>query len=85
MQIDIESDTETREKRVLNLELLKKLPEGAEATAVLVGAVEFLQHPTIAFVRLAEGVIMENVVEVRNITVDYYKIIKLLYIFLFFY
>ncbi|KAL7637478.1 UNVERIFIED_CONTAM: hypothetical protein RMT77_012206 [Armadillidium vulgare] len=63
-RIDIESDTETREKRVLNLELLKKLPEGAEATAVLVGAVEFLQHPTIAFVRLAEGVIMENVVEV---------------------
>jgi len=47
-----------------NTELLKKLPDGAEATAVLVGAVDFLQQPTIAFVRLAEGVMMDNLVEV---------------------
>ncbi|KAK4318753.1 hypothetical protein Pmani_010245 [Petrolisthes manimaculis] len=43
---------------------MKKIPEGAEATAVLVGAVDFLKQPTIAFVRLAEGVMMENWVEV---------------------
>lgn len=47
---------------------MKKIPEGAEATAVLVGAVDFLKHPTIAFVRLAEGVMMDNLVEVRNKT-----------------
>lgn len=47
-----------------NTELLKKLPEDSEATAVLVGAVDFLKQPTIAFVRLAEGVLMDNVVEV---------------------
>ncbi|KAK4327255.1 hypothetical protein Pmani_002273 [Petrolisthes manimaculis] len=29
---------------------MKKIPEGAEATAVLVGAVDFLKQPTIAFV-----------------------------------
>lgn len=46
---------------------MKKIPEGAEATAVLVGAVDFLKHPTIAFVRLAEGVMMDNLVEVGNI------------------
>lgn len=45
---------------------MKKIPEGAEATAVLVGAVDFLKHPTIAFVRLAEGVMMDNLVEVRR-------------------
>lgn len=47
-----------------NKELMKKIPEGAEATAVLVGAVDFLKHPTIAFIRLAEGVLMDNLVEV---------------------
>ena len=49
-----------------NTELMKKLPEGAEATAVLVGAVDFLKTPTIAFVRLAEGVMMDNLVEVSK-------------------
>ncbi|KAK3858590.1 hypothetical protein Pcinc_035227, partial [Petrolisthes cinctipes] len=47
-----------------NKELMKKIPEGAEAIAVLVGAVDFLKHLTIAFVRLAEGVKMETLVEV---------------------
>lgn len=47
-----------------NVELMKKLPDNAEATAVLVGAVDFLKTPTIAFVRLAEGIMMDNLVEV---------------------
>ncbi|KAF2358899.1 Bicarbonate transporter eukaryotic [Trinorchestia longiramus] len=42
----------------------QKVPDGAEATAVLVGAVDFLKSPTIAFVRLAEGVMMDNLVNV---------------------
>ena len=49
-----------------NAELLKKLPQGSEATAVLVGAVDFLKQPTIAFVRLAKGVMMDGIVEVRG-------------------
>lgn len=48
---------------------MKKLPEGSEATAVLVGAVDFLKQPTIAFVRLAQGVMMDNLVEVRVLCV----------------
>lgn len=36
-------------------ELTRKIPEGAEASTILVGAVDFLEKPTIAFVRLAEG------------------------------
>lgn len=47
-----------------NTELMKKLPDGAEATTVLVGAVDFLKQPTIAFVRLSEGIMMDNLVEV---------------------
>lgn len=42
-------------KRNQNEYILKRIPIGAEATVVLVGAVDFLDQPTIAFVRLAEG------------------------------
>ncbi|XP_069177811.1 LOW QUALITY PROTEIN: band 3 anion transport protein [Procambarus clarkii] len=66
-QIEIESDgihKDAKDEIRKNKELMKKIPEGAEATAVLVGAVDFLKHPTIAFVRLAEGVMMDNLVEV---------------------
>ncbi|XP_045109014.1 band 3 anion transport protein-like isoform X2 [Portunus trituberculatus] len=63
-QIDIDGDGGRKDDVCKNKELMKKIPEGAEATAVLVGAVDFLKHPTIAFVRLAEGVMMDNLVEV---------------------
>ncbi|KAK0093325.1 hypothetical protein PV326_013821 [Microctonus aethiopoides] len=67
--------------------LLKRIPAGAEATIVLVGAVDFLDQPTIAFVRLAEGVLMPSITEVtipvrfmftllgpRNADLDYHEI-----------
>ena len=38
-----------------NEHFLKKIPQGAEASNVLVGEVEFLNHPIIAFVRLAKA------------------------------
>lgn len=44
--------------------ILKRIPPGAEATTVLVGTVDFLQEPAIAFVRLAEGIILPAVTEV---------------------
>uniref|UniRef100_A0A4W3HHX3 Anion exchange protein n=1 Tax=Callorhinchus milii TaxID=7868 RepID=A0A4W3HHX3_CALMI len=47
-----------------DLKLLEKIPENAEATVVLVGSVEFLEQPAMAFVRLSEGVFLESVLEV---------------------
>uniref|UniRef100_H3AAS5 Anion exchange protein n=1 Tax=Latimeria chalumnae TaxID=7897 RepID=H3AAS5_LATCH len=46
------------------LKLLEKIPENAEATVVLVGCVEFLNQPTMAFVRLHEAVQLDSVLEV---------------------
>lgn len=44
--------------------ILRRIPEDAEATAVLVGGLEYLEQPTVAFVRLAHGQIMPNLMEV---------------------
>ncbi|TSK82138.1 Anion exchange protein 2 [Bagarius yarrelli] len=44
--------------------LLEKIPENAEATVVLVGRVDFLDQPSMAFVRLQEAVLLESVLEV---------------------
>ncbi|XP_051538310.1 anion exchange protein 2b isoform X1 [Myxocyprinus asiaticus] len=46
------------------LKLLEKIPENAEATVVLVGSVDFLEQPTMAFVRLQEAVQLDSVLEV---------------------
>ena len=44
--------------------ILKRIPKGSEATAVLVGTVEFLQKPVMAFVRLSQGRFLGNLTEV---------------------
>ncbi|XP_061465421.1 anion exchange protein 3 isoform X2 [Rhineura floridana] len=46
------------------LKLMEKIPDDAEATVVLVGCVQFLEQPTMAFVRLNEAVFLESVLEV---------------------
>lgn len=74
-------------KKSHNDYILKRIPAGAEATVVLVGAVDFLDQPTIAFVRLAEGVFIPSITEVtipvrfmftllgpRNADLDYHEI-----------
>ncbi|XP_011258427.1 band 3 anion exchange protein isoform X2 [Camponotus floridanus] len=74
-------------KKSHNDYILKRIPAGAEAIVVLVGAVDFLDQPTIAFVRLAEGVLMPSITEVtipvrfmftllgpRNADLDYHEI-----------
>uniref|UniRef100_A0A8C8MJZ0 Anion exchange protein n=1 Tax=Oncorhynchus tshawytscha TaxID=74940 RepID=A0A8C8MJZ0_ONCTS len=53
-----------RSKSKHELKLLEKIPENAEATVVLVGAVAFLEQPSMAFVRLQEAVLLESVLEV---------------------
>ena len=50
----------TREEQ----ELLNKIPVDAEATTVLVGNVDFLSSPVMAFVRLSEGRQLGNLTEV---------------------
>ena len=57
------SSTEDLKRAAHNESILKRIPEGAEATTVLVGSVEFLEQPTIAFIRLAEGVLMPSITE----------------------
>ncbi|KAJ0183991.1 hypothetical protein K1T71_000414 [Dendrolimus kikuchii] len=51
-------------RRSQNDSIMKRIPEDAEATTVLVGAVGFLEQPTIAFVRLAHGIQMPSITEV---------------------
>ena len=43
---------------------MKKIPAGAEASNVLVGEVDFLTRPIIAFVRLKESVCLGDLTEV---------------------
>ncbi|CAB3255250.1 unnamed protein product [Arctia plantaginis] len=51
-------------RRTHNDSIMKRIPGDAEATTVLVGAVGFLEQPTIAFVRLAQGILMPSITEV---------------------
>uniref|UniRef100_A0AAG5D3G7 Anion exchange protein n=1 Tax=Anopheles atroparvus TaxID=41427 RepID=A0AAG5D3G7_ANOAO len=69
-RINIQEETYTSSQEDIKMRqtqkesILKRIPEGAEATTVLVGAVDFLEQPTIAFVRLAEGIPMPSITEV---------------------
>ncbi|KAL9905639.1 band 3 anion transport protein isoform X4 [Glossina fuscipes] len=68
LKIDMKDDlcTSSQEdlKKLQNDTILKRIPLGSEATTVLVGAVDFLEQPTIAFIRLAEGIPMPSLTEV---------------------
>ncbi|XP_022249553.1 anion exchange protein 2-like [Limulus polyphemus] len=44
--------------------ILRRIPDGAEATSVLVGSLNFLERPVVVFVRLARGQLLPNVTEV---------------------
>ncbi|XP_031707527.1 sodium-driven chloride bicarbonate exchanger-like isoform X2 [Anarrhichthys ocellatus] len=48
----------------IDLHFMKKIPPGAEASNVLVGEVEFLDRPVVAFVRLAPAVLLNGLAEV---------------------
>lgn len=43
---------------------MKKIPMGAEACNVLVGELEFLNKPVVAFVRLSPAVLLSGLAEV---------------------
>uniref|UniRef100_A0A8C3DFJ8 Anion exchange protein n=1 Tax=Corvus moneduloides TaxID=1196302 RepID=A0A8C3DFJ8_CORMO len=50
--------------KVRPLHFMKKIPSGAEASNVLVGELDFLQQPLVAFVRLTPAVLLSGMTEV---------------------
>ncbi|XP_056098683.1 sodium-driven chloride bicarbonate exchanger [Rhinichthys klamathensis goyatoka] len=48
----------------IDLHFMKKIPAGAEASNVLVGELEFLDRPVVAFVRLSPAVLLNGLAEV---------------------
>ncbi|KAK3083355.1 hypothetical protein FSP39_020709 [Pinctada imbricata] len=53
---------ESRQKNIQNI--MRRIPKDAEAITVLVGCVDFLDKPAMAFVRLAKGIVLDNLTEV---------------------
>ncbi|XP_076742510.1 sodium bicarbonate cotransporter 3 isoform X1 [Maylandia zebra] len=51
-------------KPAVDMNFMKKIPHGAEASNVLVGEVDFLERPIIAFVRLCPAVLLTGLTEV---------------------
>ncbi|KAK2845169.1 hypothetical protein Q5P01_011828 [Channa striata] len=48
----------------VDMNFMKKIPPGAEASNVLVGEVDFLERPIIAFIRLSPAVLLTGLTEV---------------------
>lgn len=52
-------------RKVHNETILKRIPIDAQGSSILVGEVDFLEQPAIAFVRLAQGVLIPSLIEVN--------------------
>lgn len=52
-------------KKAQNDTILRRIPTGAQGSSVLVGCVDSLKQPAMAFVRLAEGVSIPSLIEVN--------------------
>lgn len=66
--VDLKDDSATSQedmRKVQNEAILKRIPVGAQGSTVLVGEVDFLDQPAIAFIRLAEGVVVPSLIEVN--------------------
>ncbi|XP_059394275.1 sodium-driven chloride bicarbonate exchanger isoform X2 [Carassius carassius] len=48
----------------IDLHFMKKIPPGAEASNILVGELEFLEKPVVAFIRLSPAVLLNGLAEV---------------------
>ncbi|XP_023265660.1 sodium bicarbonate cotransporter 3-like isoform X4 [Seriola lalandi dorsalis] len=63
--LDGNKAVERRPSKVgVDMNFMKKIPPGAEASNVLVGEVDFLEKPIIAFVRLSPAVLITGLTEV---------------------
>nr|XP_023663392.1 sodium bicarbonate cotransporter 3-like isoform X2 [Paramormyrops kingsleyae] len=51
-------------KAAVDMNFMRKIPPGAEASNVLVGEVDFLERPIIAFIRLAPAILLTGLTEV---------------------
>uniref|UniRef100_A0AAQ6IP55 Anion exchange protein n=1 Tax=Anabas testudineus TaxID=64144 RepID=A0AAQ6IP55_ANATE len=51
-------------RSIVDLHFMKKIPEGAEASNVLVGELDFLERPIVAFIRLSPAVLLTGLTEV---------------------
>uniref|UniRef100_A0A8B9RC24 Anion exchange protein n=1 Tax=Astyanax mexicanus TaxID=7994 RepID=A0A8B9RC24_ASTMX len=49
---------------IIDLHFMKKIPAGAEASNILVGELEFLEKPVVAFIRLSPAVLLNGLAEV---------------------
>ncbi|XP_067685611.1 sodium-driven chloride bicarbonate exchanger-like isoform X2 [Haliotis asinina] len=56
--------TNSVDKTHMNLHFMKKIPPGAEASNILVGEVDFLNHQIVGFVRLTKAVLLGDLTEV---------------------
>lgn len=64
-EVQLKVPPEPEEQQILQNEyLLKRLPRRCEGAAVLTGVAEFLEQPTVVFIRLAESVKIPNILEV---------------------
>jgi hypothetical protein len=45
-------------------DIMRRIPAGSEVSTVLVGQVDFMSKPALAFVRLSEGQFLDNLTEV---------------------
>ncbi len=48
----------------IDLHFMKKIPPGAEVSNILVGELEFLEKPVVAFIRLSPAVLLNGLAEV---------------------
>uniref|UniRef100_A0A3P9IG16 Anion exchange protein n=1 Tax=Oryzias latipes TaxID=8090 RepID=A0A3P9IG16_ORYLA len=61
---DVSRENSSVDFSKIDLHFMKKIPPGAEASNVLVGELEFLDRPVVAFVRLSPAVLLNGLAEV---------------------
>nr|XP_061799739.1 sodium-driven chloride bicarbonate exchanger-like [Nerophis lumbriciformis] len=61
---DVTRENSSVDLSKMDLHFMKKIPPGAEACNVLVGELDFLNKPVVAFVRLSPAVILNGLAEV---------------------
>ncbi|XP_043537881.1 electroneutral sodium bicarbonate exchanger 1-like isoform X5 [Chiloscyllium plagiosum] len=60
----VNQDNVNFESGKVDLHFMKKIPTGAEASNVLVGELDFLKRPIVAFVRLSPAILLTGLTEV---------------------
>ncbi|XP_039977170.1 sodium bicarbonate cotransporter 3-like isoform X8 [Xiphias gladius] len=63
-RVGVSSESSSVDFSKVDMNFMKKIPRGAEASNVLVGEVDFLEKPIIAFVRLSPAVLITGLTEV---------------------